>query len=81
MSFNIKDLRSISDEELIRLHDAMAVHTSVEVDYYLQELQRRDQWRSAESTERLARAAVRLTIASTAAAILALVVSVLALLR
>jgi len=28
MSFNIKDLRSISDEELIRLHDALAVNTS-----------------------------------------------------
>ena len=81
MSFIIKDLRDASDEEIIRLHDAVAVHTSVGAGYYLDELQRRDQQRSAESTERLARAAVRLTFVSTGVAILALVVSVLALLR
>jgi len=81
MSFLIKDLRKTSDEELIRLHDALAEHTSVGVDYYLEELRRRDQRRAGESSERLARAAVRLTIVSTVAAILALCVSVLALLR
>jgi hypothetical protein len=81
MSFNIKDLRSISDEELIRLHDALAVNTSVGVDYYLEELQRREQRRANEISERLSRRVVVLTLVNTAAVILALGVSVLALLR
>src|SRR5665811_1547597 len=56
MSFNIKDLRNTSDEELIRLHDSMAANTSVGVNYFLDELKRRDQQRAGESSERLARA-------------------------
>ena len=81
MSFTIKDLRNTTDEELIRIHDSLAANASGGIDYYLQELQRRDQQRSAQSSDRLARAAVRLTFASTIAAIAAVVVSVLALLR
>jgi hypothetical protein len=68
MSFIIKDLRNTSDEELIHLHDALVAVTSVGVNYYLEELQRRER-------------VVVLTFVNTAAVILALVVSVLALLR
>lgn len=42
MSNPLAELRSLPDDEVIRLHDAIAVHTSVGVDYYLTELARRD---------------------------------------
>jgi len=42
MSLNVSELRSMSTERLIELHDAKAVHTSTGVNYYLEELARRD---------------------------------------
>ncbi|NYG05708.1 hypothetical protein BJ986_000195 [Phycicoccus badiiscoriae] len=82
MSFKIADLRRATDEvDLVRLHDEVAPHTMVGVDYYLEELQRRDFVRAAESSEKLARAAAWLSVVSAAASVLALLVSVIALFR
>lgn len=80
MTFPLQRLRSMSDEELIALHDQTAVNTVFGVDYFLDELRRREQVRGAESSERLTRAALRLARANTVLAVVALIVSVLALL-
>jgi hypothetical protein len=45
MSESIRELRSLRDEEVIRLHDQRAVRTEVGTNHYLAELQRRDQQR------------------------------------
>lgn len=43
MSESLKELRALSDEELIENHDNVAKHTQVGVDHYLREIARRDQ--------------------------------------
>ena len=43
MSFSLEELRSTDRSELIRLHDHLARNTAVGVNYYLEELHRRDQ--------------------------------------
>lgn len=42
MAKTLEELRSLSDEELVRRHDREAEGTVVGVDYYLDELHRRD---------------------------------------
>ena len=51
MSYSLHDLRSIPEERLITEHDQIAQHTSVGVQYYLDELARRDATKLAEKTE------------------------------
>lgn len=41
MSHTIQDLRSLTDDDLIRLHDRLAKNTVVGIAYYLDELERR----------------------------------------
>ena len=53
MASPLKDLRALTDDELIRRHDAAAQHTVVGTNHYLQELARRDQERQTRSTNRL----------------------------
>ena len=42
MSYTLEQLRAVPSEELVHAHDQTATHTSVGVDYYLNELARRD---------------------------------------
>jgi hypothetical protein len=42
MARTIADLRAMSDEDLVRAHDSHAQHTVVGINYYLEELARRD---------------------------------------
>jgi hypothetical protein len=42
MSETLKELRSLSDDELIERHDKHATSTQVGVNHYLRELERRD---------------------------------------
>ena len=49
MSESVKDLRAFSDEELIERHDNQANSTQVDVNYYLQEIARRDQDRQTKA--------------------------------
>ena len=77
---------SLSDEELTALYDEQVTHTGVGIDYYLEEINRRAQEREmvamrdmAKESHRLARPTYYLTWASTAFALLALVVAVTAL--
>lgn len=79
--YTIADLRSAPDEELIARHDALATSTSVGVNNYLAELDRRDHSRAIEASHDLARAAYRLTVASTVLAAIAAVAAIVALLR
>lgn len=49
MSYTYEQLRRISDNELIKQHDACAKNTGAGVSYYLEELSRRDANRINES--------------------------------
>ncbi len=49
MSLALKELRAKSDEEIIALHDNLAQSTSEGVNFYLNELTRRDQSRQTEA--------------------------------
>jgi hypothetical protein len=43
MSQSIEQLRKLTDEELIALHDTVATHTQTGVQFYLDEINRREQ--------------------------------------
>lgn len=58
MSFKYADLRSKSDEELIKIYDGLSRVTSVGIDYYANELQRREM-------EKINKTMVRCTVAVT----------------
>lgn len=74
MSHTLKQLREIPTEELVRLHDEIAVHTQVGVDYYLSELARRDAAAQTRQMLLLTWAIAIFTAVVTAAAILSLFV-------
>lgn len=49
MSETLKELRSLSDEELVTRHDGLARGTQVGVQHYLSELARRDHDRQTKA--------------------------------
>lgn len=69
MSHRIADLRAASDEELIAAHDELAAHTVPGVNYYLEELARREVGRRERRMERLTVVILVLTVANVAAVI------------
>lgn len=81
MARSIAALRAAPDDELIREHDALASSTVTGTQYFLDELNRRANERAQVAAEILARRVFWLGIASTVASVLALAVSVAALLR
>ena len=48
-ALSLRDLRELSDQELIRRHDALVPRVGISVNYYLQELARRDQDRQTQA--------------------------------
>lgn len=60
---SIRELRTLSDEELIRRHDEEATHTVVGTQYYLDELHRRAQERQTTTIVRYTRYIFWLTVA------------------
>jgi hypothetical protein len=58
---SIADLRRRTDEELIAAHDALAPHTVVGTGYYVEELARRENARTADRIEQLTERVTRLT--------------------
>lgn len=76
MGYSIERLRGMSDDELVAEHDHAAKSTSVGVNYYLDELERRSRERSTVAANRLARNSFWLSAISTAIAIAALIVAV-----
>ena len=61
MSFSWKDLKALSDEELVQRHDGQALNAATSTNYYLAELRHRDQRKIAESQQRIAEGVLRLT--------------------
>lgn len=49
----IEELRSLTDEELVKRHDDISTHTAVGTAYYLDELNRRTQEKHAKSIKNL----------------------------
>jgi hypothetical protein len=82
MGFDMAEIRGLTEDEIIARHDAVAAHTgSAGVDYYIQELARRASERNAAASEKLAKQVFWLTCVSTALAVIATVVAIIALLR
>lgn len=84
----IEELRSVSDEELIKEHDKKAKNTSVGTQYYIEELDRRSRDRSLKAsndlpikTQQLARRTYWQSWISVGAALIALALSVLSFYR
>ena len=61
MSYSWRELKALSDEQLVEAHDRQALSTEVGVNYYLEELRHRDQRTIAESQQRIAEGVLRLT--------------------
>lgn len=72
MSYSLNQLRKVTDEQLINAHDEQAKHTSVGIQYYLDELDRR-------SRQRHETAIYRLSIISAVASLAAVITSIIAL--
>lgn len=75
----LRELAKLSDEDLIELHDREVKHTVVGMAHFEDELHRREARRGIAASERLARAAYRLSWANFVAAITAVIVSVVAI--
>jgi hypothetical protein len=56
MAHELEELRALSDDELVAMHDENAKNTVVGIDYYLNELQRRELSRQAKASYRLSTA-------------------------
>jgi len=63
--YSVAQLRSVPTEQLIREHDEKAKNTEVGVNYYLEELRRRDQAVTERRMLTLTRVILGLTIANT----------------
>jgi len=72
MTYTYQQLREVSDDELIAIHDEIATNTFGGVDFYLDELRRRDNARATASNYKLARAAFWLTVANSVLSAVAL---------
>ncbi|MBL0888923.1 hypothetical protein [Myceligenerans indicum] len=81
MARSIRELHEASDEQLILEHDQEAENTRVGTAYYMAELHRRNLERAEKSNRRLARASFIMASLSAAAAIAAVLLSVLAALE
>jgi len=60
--YSYEELRKVSDDDLIRAHDAKGGSTEVGVAYYLDELRRRDAARQGERLEDMTRKVMWLTV-------------------
>lgn len=72
MSYTIKELQSLSDEEIIAAHDAITNGVTIGVSYYLDEIRRRETAAAMKSSQRLAWAATFLGAVGTFAAVASL---------
>jgi hypothetical protein len=61
MTYSLKELRAVSDEELVARHDAEAKNASASVNYYLDELARRGAHEQGERMVALNAEMVRMT--------------------
>lgn len=78
MSFSIEQLRTKTDDDIVRLHDQAAENTTVGVSYYLDELRRRETAAAMRASHRLALASFVMTAVSTVTAVVAVVIALTA---
>lgn len=81
MSEPLKELRQLSDEELIKRHDKEASRTEVGINHYLTELARRDQDRATLAMLEYTRQIKRMTLVMTIATVVNLIVFILTFFR
>jgi hypothetical protein len=81
MAPKLSKLRAMSDDEIVAIYDDVAQHTGVGLQFYLDELVRRETRRTNEKLVELTDKIRLLTLATTAAAIVALAISVVALVQ
>lgn len=81
MAPKLHELRAMPDDELVRRYDSIAEHTGVGTAFYLEELVRRQTARTSVKMIGLTAQIRLLTLAVTAATIVALAISVIALIR
>jgi cytochrome c oxidase assembly factor CtaG len=62
MSLTYAEIRDRRDDDLVQEHDELAKHTIVGVDYYLEELRRREAKRQTNSMRRLTWVMAMLTL-------------------
>ena len=74
MSHILRDLKALSNDDLTKLHDAKADGTAVGVDYYLNEIHRRQTAAVMRTSQRLAMAATTLAAVGATAGIVSLFV-------
>jgi len=74
MTYGIKQLRELTDEQLIQEHDEKAKNTVAGTQYYIDELARR-------SRDRNEKAMLKLTIVGIATSIIAIVISIVAIFK
>lgn len=81
MAPKLADLRAKTDEEVVAIYDDVAKHTGVGLQFYLDELVRRETERTNQRLVILTDQIRLLTLATTAASIIALTIAVVALIR
>ena len=74
MAYSIEQLRNTPDDELIKNHDTIAPTTVTGVDYFLNELRRREAAREQKTMINLTYAIVAMTLVVTIATIINLLV-------
>jgi hypothetical protein len=62
MAESLKELRGLSDKQLIEEHDNCAASTSSHIHFYLEEIKRRDQNRQTETIIKYTRIMMWLTV-------------------
>jgi hypothetical protein len=77
MAMTLKQLRETPTDDLIRLHDEITPHTFVGIDYYLQEIARRDAARQTRQLLRLTWLVAACTVVVTAGTVVSAVFVVL----
>ncbi|HRB20105.1 MAG TPA: hypothetical protein PLB54_00110 [Nitrosomonas sp.] len=73
MSQSIEQLRKLTDDEVIALHDIIATRTDVGVQFYLDEINRREQNKQTELMVKFTKQILRLTIIITVLTVINLV--------
>ena len=81
MAHAISALKKLSMDELIKEHDASAVHTMVGVSYYLDEIRYREQSEFADKMEALTMQMKLFTIVATVATVVSAILTAWALFK
>lgn len=79
-AYTLAQLREMSDDDIVLLHDAESTNTFVGLNYFLDELRRRETERGIAASTDLARKTFWLSVASSVLALASVIIAVIALL-